>query len=146
MPIPEGREIGRRVAVAAVLLANDERERVAGLPFEARGEDAERAVALLNEAFLLELGDDVREPRVVQALAGDVRVRELDAELPVDGAEIPERLRDELPPERERFGVSPLEEHDARACALREGWIRLELRPRSLVERVPIADRERAGS
>jgi hypothetical protein len=141
--VADGGEVGRGVAIAAVLLADDERQRVPLAPLEAGREDAQRAVALAGEPLRGELAGDPGEHRVVEALAGDVGRRERDAEARVDGGEIPRRLVDEPAPERERPLVAALEEDNATARAVRERRIRVELRARLLVEAAEVTDRLR---
>src|SRR6202042_3070501 len=65
-------QVGRRVAVPAVGLAYDQRERLTVAVLEALGEHAERPVVLHQQAHLVELGDHHRQQRVVEALAHDV--------------------------------------------------------------------------
>ena len=56
--VTQCREIRGAVAVAAVLLAHDERQRLAVAIREARRKSAQRAVVDAREPFLLELGRD----------------------------------------------------------------------------------------
>ena len=110
--LADGREIGRRVAEAAVPLADDEGQ---GRPFarrEARRKDADGSVALDGQALLLELGDHAGEAQVVVALAADVLVTQLHAELLVDRREVAARGAGEEAPQHERGLVAGLEQHD----------------------------------
>src|SRR6185369_134594 len=133
-------EIRRGVAVTAVLLANDQRQRLALAVREARHEDAERAIVDRRDSALLELRRNLRQHRVVEAFAAQVLVAEQHAESVVVVAEVLLRNVDQLAPERKRVRVSGLEQHDAAAGALRELGILIELHARVTVERAELAD------
>ena len=75
-------------------------------------EDAERALALDEEALRAEIVDDVVQLGVVEALAGDVIVGEQNAELVVDLVEVADALGDEHPPEPQRLFVTRLQRDD----------------------------------
>ena len=91
--VAHGGQVGRRVAVAAVGLAHDERERLAVAVLEALGEHAEGAVVLDQQALLVELGDDDGQQRVVEALPHDVVGGQEDAEQVVDLAGVAHATR-----------------------------------------------------
>ena len=137
--VAHGGEVGGAVAVAAVLLADDERERLALAAGEAGGEDAEGAVALAGQALGGELGGDLVEEGIVEALPGDVGVGERQAELGVHGGEVAPRLGDEAPPQHQGGLVAALEQHHAPPGAIGEEGVLVELAARRLVEGVDVA-------
>ena len=139
-------QVGRRVAVAAVGLAHDERERLAVAVLEALGEHAERPVVLDQQALLVELGDDDGQQRVVEALPHHVLGGEQDAEQLVDLAGVAHGLGHEDAPEVQRLVVAALEQHDAAAAALGEGGVAVELPARRGVELVEVAHAEGLGA
>ena len=113
--VADRREVGRRVAVAAVGLADDERHRLALAAGVAVEEDAERAVRHRRDARGLELVAERAEHGVVGRLPGEVEVGERDAEGGVDRVEVGLGEVDELLPQREGVGVAGLQRDDP-AC------------------------------
>ena len=84
-------------------------KRAVGLPHdergvEALGEDARRPVALGRDALRVEIGDDVAQHRLVEALAE--RLVERDAQPLVHAVQHGETLGQEAVPELEVFGVA----------------------------------------
>ena len=143
--VADGGQVGGRVAVPAVGLAHDERERVALAVLEALGEHAESPVVLDQQALLVELGDDDRQQRVVEALPHDVVVGQQHPEQVVDLAGVAHGLGHEDPPEVQRLVVATLQQHDAVAAALGEGRVTVELPPGRGVELVEVPHTERLG-
>ena len=143
--VAHGGQVGRRVAVAAVGLAHDERERLTLAVLEALGEHAQCPVVLHQQALLVELGDDDGQQRVVEALPDDVVGGEEDAEQLVDLAGVAHGLVDEDAPEVQRLVVAGLEQHDAVAAALGEGGVAVELPAGRGVELVEVAHAEGLG-
>ena len=133
-PIAQGRQVGGRIPVAAVLLAHDEGDRLALPPGEARRKHADRALAEPGHAQALQLGHHVREVRVVAALARDVLGTQGDVESTVDLVEVLFREPDELPPEVQGCLVPALQQHHPPPRPLGEGGVAVELGPRRPVE------------
>ena len=136
------RQVGRGVAVAAVGLAHDQRQRLALAVLEALGEHAEGPVVLHQQALLVELRHHDRQQRVVEALPHHVLGREEHAEHVVDLAGVTHGLGHEDAPEVQRLVVTTLQQHDAVAAALREGRVAVELPARRRVELVEVAHAE----
>ena len=138
-------QVGRRVAVPAVRLAHDERERLAVAILESLGEHTEGPVVLDQEALLVELGDDDGQQRVVEALPHDVLGSEEDTEQLVDLAGVAHGLGDEDAPQVQRLLVAGLQEHHTIAAALGEIEVAVELSSGRGVELVEIPHAERLG-
>ena len=141
-PVPDGRQVGGRVAVAAVGLADDQRHRLALAAGVAVEEDAQRAVADGRQALGLELVADLGELVVVRRLAGQVLVGQGDPERGVDAVEVLLGEVDQLVPEPQRVGVAGLElDHPCPGLG-REVGVALELGVRGGVERVGVGDQQ----
>ena len=138
-------QVGRRVAVAAVGLAHDQRERLTVAVLEALGEHAQGPVVLHQQALLVELGDDDGQQRVVEALPHDVLRGQEDAEQLVDLAGVAHGLGDEDAPEVQRLVVAGLQQHDAVAAALGEVGVAVELPAGRRVELVEVPHAEGLG-
>ncbi len=121
-------QVGGRVAVPAVGLAHDQRERLAVAVLEALGEHAERPVVLHQQALLVELGHHDGQQRVVEALPHDVIGGQQHAEQLVDLGGVAHRLGHEDAPEVQRLVVAALEQHDPAPAAIGEGRVAVELR------------------
>ena len=138
-------QVGGRVAVAAVGLAHDQRQRLTVAVLEALGEHAQGPVVLHQQALVVELGDDDRQQRVVEALPHDVLGGQQDAEQLVDLAGVAHGLGHEDAPEVQRLVVPALQQHDAVAAALGEIGVAVELPPGRGVELVEVPHAERLG-
>ena len=114
-PVADRGQVGRGVVVAAVALADDERQRPALAAGETRGERAQRTLALGRDAPLLELADRVREQVVVEALAADVVVGQAHAEPGIDLVQVLPGDVDEPLPDGQRVRVSGLQPHQPAA-------------------------------
>ena len=121
------RQVRRRVAVALVALLHDERQGLALTILESRGEHAQRAVTLGEQALGRQVVHDVVEHVVVVRLTDRVTGSEGDVEFRVDLGEIRDRFVDEDSPQSARLGVARLQSHDARAAAVFEGVVLLSL-------------------
>ena len=137
-PVPDGGQVGGGVVVAAVALADDERQRLALAAGEAGRERAQRAVAVDRDALGLQDGHRVGQQRVVEALAPDVGVGERDAQAAVDAVQVILGEVDDLLPQRQRGRIAALQVHDPLAGTLGETRIRVELTPGGLVEGVRV--------
>ena len=141
-PVPDRGEVGRRVAVAAVGLADDERYRLALAAGVAVEEHAQGAVAHRRQPRGLELVADLRELGVVRRLAGQVGVGQGDAEGRVDAVEVLLGEVDQLVPEPQGVGVAGLQRDHAGAGPVGERRVAVELLARGAVERVGVGDQQ----
>src|ERR1700730_17806446 len=96
--VADGGEIGRRVVVAAVALADDDRQWLTVPPGETGRERTERTVADHGHAEALEGGAHVGENRAGEAFAPDVLIGERDPELTVDPVQVALGQVDEVLP------------------------------------------------
>ena len=87
-PVPDGGQVRGGVVVTAVALADDDGHRPAFAAGEARGERAERPVAVNRDAFFFQPGHRVGEHPVVETLTLDVVVGERHAEAAVDAVQV----------------------------------------------------------
>ena len=143
--VSHGRQVGGGVAVPAVGLTHDQRERVALAVLEALGEARERAIVLDQQALGVELVDHDWQQRVVEALPHDVVVGQEHAEKVIDLARVPHGLGYEDPPQAQRLGVAALKQHDAPPAPLGERGIAVELEARRGVELVEVPHAEGLG-
>ena len=141
-PVADRGQVGRGVVVAAVALADDERQRPALAAGEARGERAQRALAHDRDAPLLELAHGVREHVVVEALAADVLVREAHPEPGVHLVQVPAGDVDQALPDGHRVRVPGLQPDQPAPGALGERRVGVELAPGRLVERVRVGGQQ----
>ena len=132
------RQVGGAVAVAAVGLADEQRDGLVLAAGEAGEEDDERAVVHGRDALGLEVGADAGEVLVVRRLTGQVVVGEGHAEGGVDLVEVDLGQVVELAPEPQRLGVAGLQPDDPGTGARREVLGPVELRAGCLVERVGV--------
>ena len=98
-----------------------------------------------SRPLALELLDDDRQQRVVEALPHGVVGGQEHAEQVVDLARVAHRLGDEDPPQPQRLGVAALQEHDPLPAPLREPGVGVELPARRGVELVEVPHAERLG-
>ena len=140
--VPDRGQVGGAVAVAAVALAHDQRQRLAVTPGEPLREHAQRAVALPQQAEAVQRVHDRGEQVVVVRLAVEVRGGQGDAELVVHREEVLLALVDQQPPQPQRGRVARLQRDHPLPGALGEARVGVELRPRALVEAVQVTDRQ----
>ncbi len=143
-PMADGRQVGGGVAGTAVALADDEGQRLALAVGEPGWEEAQGAVALLQQAELLQLGDHVVQVVVVGALAGVVVGGEQHVELAVEPGDGALGGIHEGVPEAQRVLVAGLQQHDPLAAALGEDRIGVELGPGLPVEGLEVGEGELA--
>ena len=137
-PVAHSGEVCRGIAVAAVGLADDQRQGFALTAGEAVGEHAQRTIGDRRQALGLELVADFRQNVVVGGLAGEVVVGEGDVEERVDAVEVLAGVADERRPQIQGLLVAALELDDARPGAGGEGLVGVELRAGRLVEGVRV--------
>ena len=146
-PVPDRGHVRGGVAVPAVALAQDQRQRLPVPAGEAGRERAQRAVADRGDPLGLEFVGHLGQHRVVEALRIHVGVGgERDVEPLVQPAQVHHRLADQHPPDPQRLLIAALQADHAPPGTLHERGIGIELRPRRLVERGEVAGAElRAG-
>ena len=137
-PVADGGEIGRGVVVAAVALADDQRQRPALAAGETRGKRAQRALALDRDALFHKQADRVREHVVVEALAADVVVGQADPKPGVHPVHVLLGDVDQVLPSGQGLRISCLQPHEPAPGALGELGLGVELAPGGLVERVRV--------
>ena len=114
--VPDRGQVGGGVAVAAVALADDERERFVLTAGETVQEHAQGVVADLGDALGRQLVAHVAEHVVVGALPGQVLVGEGDTELGVDLVEVHLGQSDDLAPQAQGLLVTALQRDHATSC------------------------------
>ena len=144
--VPQGGEIGGGVAVPAVGLAHDERQRFTVAAFEPGREGAQCPVVRDEQTFRLEFGDDVVEHVVVGALPCVVGVGEGHLEAVVGVGEVGGGHLDEDPPQTSALGVTGLEGHDPRPTAIGELGVGVKACPGRLVKGIEVAHRRPLGA
>ncbi len=148
--VKDGRDVGRRVQIGAVFLADDERGRIpVGVPLLLQllrddvflavvPEDADGAVVLSRDPLFEELVDHVRERVVIGALPQPLV--EAHAERVVDPVERHAGRRDELLPEGVVFRVAALELRQLRPRRFSERLVALRLVAREAVDALELDD------
>mmetsp|Transcript_790 Transcript_790/g.2883 ORF Transcript_790/g.2883 Transcript_790/m.2883 type:complete len:509 (-) Transcript_790:586-2112(-) len=129
--LPHCGKIGAPVVEAAVALAHDKR------CLSALAKDAKRSVVLASDALLLELGENLRDVRVVEALAA---LLERDPESAVDCIELLATDVADAPPAGTLVAVAALEVHHRRLRALLELRILIEAHLGLLVKGLQVPD------
>ena len=146
-PVADGGEVRGAVAVAAVGLADDQRQRLPVAAGKSCGEGAQGAVADPGQAAFLEFLAQLCQMRVVGAFAGDVVIGEADAQRGVDGVEVALGLGDQPLPDGEGLLVAALQGNDAEPGpggeAVLVGGGGIELGPGGLVERAGVLHQQR---
>ena len=144
-PVADRGQVGGSVAEAAVALLDDQRGRSPVRPEDVVEEHAQRPVAAHRDAPLLQVGADLLEEKVVEALADRVLVGEQDPEPFVDGLEVDLGLGHDVLPPGDRLRVSGLERHHPLPRPVGEFRVAVELLPGSPVKRVQPGDGLLAG-
>jgi hypothetical protein len=138
--VADGGEVGRRIPVAAVLVHDDEGQRIALAVGEAGDEHDARALVVDEQTLGVELGDDIGEHVLVERLAALLEV--VDAEQVVDGLVGPTRHVEELPPGGARRRLLRLEVDHALARAFVEVGVVLRAGVRLPVEDLDVGHAE----
>ena len=138
-PAPDRRQVRRRIAVAAVTLADDHRRTE---PFD---EDAQRSVVDHCRAVGLEIMNDRGKIIVVGRLAGKIIIGEQHVQPRVRRVEPGQRNLDQLPPDRSGLFVAGLQGDHPAPGSGGELLVGAEVRAGPGVERLGLRQREGPG-
>ncbi len=139
--VARGRQVGGGVEETAVALLHDHRHRVAVAVAHLLEEYHARALALGEQAALIELRDHHGQFVVVGALGLDVGVRQRDVQLAVDLLAVRHRDVDEALPQAPAVRIARLQAHHVVARAAGEGGVGVEALLGVAVEALEVGER-----